>query len=72
MKNTGILIKDCSNMSVVIGGEFEVPPITMQSCVGICFFFPAIFFFQKFEVPPFTMQSCVGICFFFYTLHLGL
>lgn len=31
----GALIKDCSNMSVYFGGENEVPPITLENCVGV-------------------------------------
>ena len=31
----GVLIKDCSNMAVYLGGENELPPITMESCVGV-------------------------------------
>ena len=31
----GALIKDCSNMAIYFGGENEVPPITMENCVGV-------------------------------------
>ena len=31
----GVLMRDCSNVMLVLGGEFGVPSITMLGCIGV-------------------------------------